>query len=562
MIKKIQVHQYRRLKDISFELSQNVTAISGINGSCKTSLLHIISNSFRAMTKTNSLLENVEIVPIINNINHSVNPKIETLTKGDHEYNDPAPNLKGNLYTVTYENDLELSFRRHNSRKNNGTRFSVKPRYNKPGESLPVCPVVYLSMGRLFNFGEFSEEEKIQKIKVSLPEEYQRNINKNYKKLTGLDVFGIVPYKMGKIKNRSSFNTSTQGVDSNTISSGEDNIYIILTALESLRYYFDNIDSSNSIESMLLIDEFDATLHPGIQNDLYDLIYQYSCNYKIQVVFTTHSFSLIEHIIRNKKNIIYLINQETRIEKLEDNNIHTINRLLNNQTKNNVLDVKKIPVFLEDEEARTFLDLILEYYVTEKRLQSIINIRPYLYKVNIKMSSDNLRSMFMDKFLINSTLKSICILDGDQHSLRKLGNHIITLPGTKSPEVEICEYLKKLIDENSDLLNNPDFFELGYTVPMLKSEILSKIDEFNESIKKLKTEGESSKGKSREFYKNLYNDNIPLFTLLTNLWIKNNEKEVKDFYDDLKIMFLKCAEFHMIDKRLWIDEEYEEGELN
>ena len=100
MIKKIRINNYRRLKDIEFELSPNITAISGVNGSCKTSLLHIISNSFKSMTKSNTLLKDKNLVPIINHLNHSVNPKIESLTKGDKIYNDPAPMYKGVLYEI------------------------------------------------------------------------------------------------------------------------------------------------------------------------------------------------------------------------------------------------------------------------------------------------------------------------------------------------------------------------------------------------------------------------------------------------------------------------------
>ncbi|HEC2227282.1 TPA: ATP-binding protein, partial [Staphylococcus delphini] len=124
-----------------------------------------------------------------------------------------------------------------------------------------------------------------------------------------IKISNLSPNKMGDIKNRADFISDKAGIDSNTISSGEDNIYIILTALESLRYYFENIQSENKIESILLIDEMDATLHPGLQYELYDLIQYYSYNYKIQVVFTTHSLSLIEYILENNNQLIYLVNQ-------------------------------------------------------------------------------------------------------------------------------------------------------------------------------------------------------------------------------------------------------------
>jgi len=73
---------------------------------------------------------------------------------------------------------------------------------------------------------------------------------------------------MGDIKTRADFESDKEGIDSNTISAGEDNLFIIICALVSLRYYFENIASHNDVESILLIDEFDATLHPSLQNRL------------------------------------------------------------------------------------------------------------------------------------------------------------------------------------------------------------------------------------------------------------------------------------------------------
>lgn len=44
MIQKISVNQYRKLKNLDFEFSKEINVISGTNGTCKTSLLHIASN--------------------------------------------------------------------------------------------------------------------------------------------------------------------------------------------------------------------------------------------------------------------------------------------------------------------------------------------------------------------------------------------------------------------------------------------------------------------------------------------------------------------------------------
>ena len=72
---------------------------------------------------------------------------------------------------------------------------------------------------------------------------------------------------------------------------------VIITSLVSLKYYYENITSSSEVESILLIDELDATIHPGLQFKLLKLLNEFSKDYKIQIFFTTHSLSLLEEAI-------------------------------------------------------------------------------------------------------------------------------------------------------------------------------------------------------------------------------------------------------------------------
>ena len=74
-----------------------------------------------------------------------------------------------------------------------------------------------------------------------------------------------------------------------------------------MKYYYESIRSSRTVESVLLVDELDATLHPAFQMKLLKLMREFSVNYKIQVIFTTHSMSTLEDMLENKDNVIYLI---------------------------------------------------------------------------------------------------------------------------------------------------------------------------------------------------------------------------------------------------------------
>ena len=218
MIKKIKINKFRKLEDIEFEFSKGVNIISGTNGTCKTSLLHLISNSFKALNKKNNNLEDDLVLDIIKDINKLINPKIESLMRGDKIKNDPALGVAGTLFEVTYFDDYTLNFRRQNV-KSIG-RFAIKPTYsNGKEEKLPSIPIVYLGLFRLYSFGEFTEDNKILPINKSLPEKYINEINDLYEDFTKIEIVYENFTNLLGIKNRVNFSSKIDGIDSNTISS-------------------------------------------------------------------------------------------------------------------------------------------------------------------------------------------------------------------------------------------------------------------------------------------------------------------------------------------------------
>ena len=146
-----------------------------------------------------------------------------------------------------------------------------------------------------------------------------------YKSFTNYSITYVSQQQMGSIKTRLDFVSDINGVDSNTISAGEDNLSIILTALISLKYYFNSINSTRDVESVLLIDEIDATLHPSYQIKLLKLFMDFSQKYKIQIVFTTHSISLLEKMFEYKKHVLYLVDNITSAALMEEPDIYNRN---------------------------------------------------------------------------------------------------------------------------------------------------------------------------------------------------------------------------------------------
>ena len=51
MINYLKIKHYRKLKDIEIDLSKRINIISGTNGTCKSSILYMVSNAFRSVYK-------------------------------------------------------------------------------------------------------------------------------------------------------------------------------------------------------------------------------------------------------------------------------------------------------------------------------------------------------------------------------------------------------------------------------------------------------------------------------------------------------------------------------
>lgn len=550
MIRKTSIIQYRKMKDMDLDFVKGINIISGTNGTCKTSILHIISNSFQAVTKACNWVNDSNCLETIRKVNSITNPKIESLTKGDKQHNDPANGHKGILFSVEYFNREPLSFRKHNSKIDN--RYAVKPYYKRgTKDSLPYCPVIYLGLARLFPFGEYQNDASVEGVNKSLPVVYQQEIACLYNEFTHITITSSVPQKMGDIKIRSDFSSNIAGIDSNTISAGEDNLYIILTALVSLKYYYQSIQSNNDIESILLIDEMDATLHPSYQFKLLELFRKYSLDYKIQVIFTTHSISLLESALKKKDNVVYLIDNITKVHKMDSPDIYKIRMFLQDITRDDIYTSNVIPVFTEDDEARIFLNILLDYF--ETKYESFARVRRFFHIVDANIGATNLVNIFSDTYLLKSTMQCICILDGDQRGKKDFDKYIITLPGGESPEKLIMDYSIQLLDDDDPFWTHETILNLNYGKANYLSSRKPDIDAISRRLRELTEAGESTHGVEREMRKKVFKKHQRFFEMLFKHWVNNSEHQdqVDKFYNELHIMFRKVSEFHGINPKEW-----------
>tara|TARA_Y100000052_G_scaffold24538_1_gene27175 strand:+ start:6955 stop:8589 length:1635 start_codon:yes stop_codon:yes gene_type:complete len=536
MIKSIDFTQYRKLHNIKLKFTNEINVISGENGTCKSSILHIVGNSYQRIKQTNPKVD-TKLLNVIKTINQTVNPKIESLTKGDKQYNDPAKGVKGKLYSVGFDSH-DCDFRRHNASQDE-SRYRLIPKYPKgQKQSLEERAVIYLGLTRIVPVGEL--EDSTKDIKNNLPDEYQVQLSDLYSKLTGINIDQVGTEESNNLKIRSSFTTSEDGIDSNTISAGEDNIFIILTALICLRW----LHETTAFHSTLLIDEIDATLHPSLQYKLLTLIEEYSREYKIQVFCTTHSLYLLEKSLKKKHNVLYLTSSAgNKVRLMENPDIYRINMFLTSETRKEALADKKIPVFTEDAEARVLLTEIFSDLAENS--EDFAKVQHYFHFVEINLGSNSLRDLFKDRFLNRTTLKSICILDGDKTDDQNgKDGRVLSLPEEGSPEQIVFNHLLAM---NKDPLLTGDFWEQhqvemeGFNLAWLQDKNL--IDEVGEAVDNYE----------RQPAKKLFNQYQDFFVLVFRHWLINKrETQVyRKFIRCLNIAFKATATENGINPRIW-----------
>lgn len=549
MIKSIRFVQYKKLKNISLDFKEGLNVISGENGTCKSSLLYLISNSFQAVTPSCEWLKgDKRILKTLKAVNSVMNPKIESLQR--KEYSNPAPEVQGSLYTVSYYNHGDLEFRRHNSKDSDKNRYALKPYYKgNSGDSLPCFPVVYLGLSRLIPYGEYTNDDAVTSVKKNLPSDLILNVARNYKLFTGYEIEHEAIQNIGDLKRRAVFSSNQEGIDSNTISAGEDNLYIILASLESLKVYFESIDSKREIESVLLIDELDATLHPDYQVRLLKLMRDYARRYKIQIIFTTHSITTIEDVLSNHDNFIYLVDNYDHVTPIESPTVFQIKAHLSNLTTDDIYRDKCIPIFTEDDEARFLIKLLFDFFENQESTKEFCRVRRFFSIPKINLGADQLNSLFSDEKLIKSYVGAFCILDGD-HNV-SISNCIITLPRKNgfrpsqglSPEELLLQYSKHLFETNDSFWDSQAVIQKGFSKSYYRRSILSIVEQYDADVAYNDT-----LQKRRDFNKDLFNDHLLFFEYVFKRWLhdENNAELIQEFYNNLRIMFLKCAEIRGI----------------
>ena len=250
-----------------------------------------------------------------------------------------------------------------------------------------------------------------------------------------------------KSSNKSTMVAHPDSYGAQTISAGQDNIGKILTALLSFKKLKD--EHPNEYKGgLLFIDELDATLYPAAQKKLIEKLFRLSSDYKVQIVFTTHSpiviTTLFDKKYINDSKVIFLKEYSETISCEENLSLEQIEAKLNVSVLQKAKKSDKLRVYTEDEEARIFLKTLLP-----KKYLSKLEI------LKINLGSEELLSLANSR-KVPEFLNNMIVLDGDK-TIDKKHKNILCLPGKNAnspdnysvgPDHLIYDYLKSLSSDD------------------------------------------------------------------------------------------------------------------
>ena len=557
-ISKLDIKNFRAFEgEYSFEFVKGVNCLSGHNATGKSTILAILSNCGELKKKDGEQLNGKAFKGEYSQLIKGDNTKDKTgdvcklyfddLPKFNEDKSNPF--VKELSFRATYQNGkmtkrveklIDLDKNLYEITKKdiilNNERYRLIPKKIKnirETEKKLNWPVIYLGLSRLFPVGE-SESLTQTLIKT----EYDEEISNKHREILSSkdDYLSLVNVDTDVTQKRGvGFDTEKYSYKAN--SSGQDNLGQILLAV----YSFENLKKTYEYYSggLLLIDELDATLHPAAQNRLLDFLVNKSQELELQVFFTTHSQTLLEHINKRNDRVSksqkvsnhYLNNSRGGIElKIAPSTKFVKNNL--QETYSGMLSSNRIVIITEDDIGRWFLNKILEKNNFE-------------YGSNIFMPEISIGWTQLIKLIKNdySTFKNhLIFLDPDLSSKDNRAQLNDLLAGT-----EYKNHINKdngniffvELDKNIEMVFYDYLFSLNQNDKFFYDPYIEDISLNYDSLRNAGPNTDSYDGKHKELdkIKAWFNDNKHIVDVAFNYWYEAEANKLEAFYKKFNTAF-------------------------
>lgn len=505
-ITKIHIERFRGFQNEDFELGSQLTAIAGQNGTQKSTLLGIVTQTFTI--NKNDRMRNEK--PLCGGSYISA-------FKDKFRLSPTFDRPKGHEWTISFDEGVDdFTVESIKRTEVDNIRFWKKGA-RKEGDGYISFPTIFLSLKRLV---PAAEESKIEtNDRVLTQEEFDE-----FKYLHNKILIAQTPISSATTitsRNKQSLGVSTELYDWNQNSMGQDNLGKIILSLFSFKRLQQKYPKDYK-GGILAIDELDATMYPASQVELLNVLRKYASKLHLQIIFTTHSLSLlkaVDNLIKevnsrtetfNQVKLLYLKKIDDKISIKQNVDIEDIQLNLNVIAEGSKLKKKRVTVYTEDTETKLFAKAILK---------SKLNILNF---VDVPFPCSMLIELVRKKVPAFMYPSSIVILDGDVKSLSnykkiKDVNNVLVLPFNLSPERALASYLHNLSDTH-ELWTK---VAKGYSKQVCFREY---------SIEQITSPGEEGRKNAKEWFRNQYSEywGRSINKILTDL-LKSAPKETEDF---------------------------------
>ena len=518
-ITSLKINDFRIFKNVEIIVGEYITVLAGSNAVGKSTILGLLGNSCELKKDIGT--------PILQ-------PLFRCEWSELFKMSPTFDKTKSNVATIYFDNGEPLSYRITWQDKGSRGRLipNTKTDDGTDTNAKKSWPTLYLGLSRLYPLGEALISEK-ENNNISISEE----LITTYKNILSItdEISTANQIHLTDIKKKTSVGVNTNKYDYLTNSAGQDNLAQILLSVESFKLLAETLGDAYQ-GGLLLIDEIDAALHPSAQNKLLDFLYKSAKKLKLQIVFTTHSISLLDYIIlksqplkNSNKNLIesYFFTRAN----LEES--PTIIRSPNRNLYTNLLlesvefrKGQKIKIISEDAEARWLLNKILPTNLLNQVniLDTHIGYNELLSLVKCDSTYFRTRIIVLDGDVATKTSQK-----RDITNLNMVGNNILLLPGGKSIENSIRDFLL------SDSQNVKEY----YSNMICLSQGITKIHFMQEDLSTF-----YNRGQKRDKLKAWFNAYLSIFeeTQLFNYWSKEHAEEIESFITSFKNNLVTISE--------------------
>jgi predicted ATPase len=434
LITKVHIEKFRGFHNQDFEVGSMLTAIAGQNGTQKSTLLGMITQTFTLTDGENPMYGEKPLCG--GSYKSAFNDKFRLSPK----YDKP----KEHEWTLSFDDGTDFTIESISRTGSDKIRFWKKGARDK-GDGYKQYPTIFLSLKRVLPIAESGTVSESNLLTEQEFEDFKKLHDKIFITESNIESASIL-----ENTNKQTIGITTNKYDWNENSVGQDNLGKIILALFSFRRLKEKYPNDYK-GGILAIDELDATMYPASQKILLAELRKYASKLNLQIFFTTHSLSLLESVDDllsecNKKDctkdqvrLIFLKRQDENIiinDKATYQNITLNLQVIQGKKK----EISKISVYTEDKET-----IIFSRYLLGGKAS-------VLQFIDVDFSGANLISLVTKKVPSFNAPEAIVIVDGDVRKEKKKmksiskTNNILILPTNMSPEQLTATFLHRLSD--------------------------------------------------------------------------------------------------------------------